>query len=184
MLFDTTRARIADIICPENAQRRHNALLAAYCDPLTRIGNRLAFSAALPAAIEAGFTIIFFDVNSFKAVNDSLGHQVGDGLLLTVAESLTCTAHEFNSLRVFRLGGDEFVCLIPAQHAQSFRDTAELRFDQLITHVPEIASLHVGLSGGIGDTIADADAAMYHRKQQRKAQVPRTQLTQKIALAA
>ena len=168
MLFDITRARIADFISPESAQRRHNALIAAFVDPLTHIGNRRALDAALPQALSQGFVIVLFDINSFKIINDSLGHETGDHLLRTVAESLTCTAHEFHSLRIFRLGGDEFVCLIPSNKAQIFRDTAELRLDQLIAHVPKITQLGVGISGGIGSTIKEADTAMYSRKQLRK----------------
>lgn len=168
MLFDNTRARLADFISPELAERRKNALVAAYADPLTKIGNRRALEAALPVALAEGFVVVFFDVNSFKSVNDNLGHDTGDGLLLTVAESLTCTAAEFNCLRVFRWAGDEFVCLLPADKAQQFAATAELRFDQLIKHVPEVSRLGVCISGGIGKSLKEADAAMYTRKQTRK----------------
>lgn len=168
MILDQTRARIADFISPELAERRKNAIQAAYADPLTQIGNRRALEAALPAAFAEGFVVVLFDVNSFKAVNDTLGHKTGDGLLRTVAESLACTAAEFHCRRVFRLGGDEFVCLVPKEIAEAFRRTAEIRFDQLIAHVPQVQRLGVCISGGIGCSLSDADDAMYFRKQQRK----------------
>ncbi|MFE9652261.1 putative bifunctional diguanylate cyclase/phosphodiesterase [Micromonospora sp. NPDC006431] len=84
-------------------------------DPLTDLPNRILFTERLTAAIEAPgrgadrIGVCFLDLDRFKVVNDSLGHQVGDALLLSVAQRLRRALGEH---LVARLGGDEFVILV------------------------------------------------------------------------
>ncbi|MEV7790861.1 EAL domain-containing protein [Streptomyces sp. NPDC087512] len=95
-------------------------------DPVTRLPNRALFFERLTAALEAesyenGGTgrvgLCYLDLDGFKAVNDTLGHRVGDRLLAAVAERLTRCAEEAAAPRggvplVARLGGDEFALLV------------------------------------------------------------------------
>ncbi len=89
----------------------------ALLDPLTGVANRRAFRAAADSEIERArryghpLSVLFADIDDFKAVNDSFGHDAGDEVLVAVAKSLS------NSVRandvVARVGGDEFVVLLP-----------------------------------------------------------------------
>jgi diguanylate cyclase (GGDEF)-like protein/PAS domain S-box-containing protein len=95
-------------------------------DPVTRLPNRALFFERLTAALEAesyeqGGTgrvgLCYLDLDGFKAVNDTLGHRIGDRLLAAVAERLTRCAEEAAGTRagvplVARLGGDEFALLV------------------------------------------------------------------------
>nr|WP_202122084.1 EAL domain-containing protein [Streptomyces sp. BA2] len=95
-------------------------------DPVTRLPNRSLFFERLAAALEAGayddtgtgrIGLCYLDLDGFKAVNDTLGHRVGDRLLAAVAERLTRCADEAGHGRtaaplVARLGGDEFALLV------------------------------------------------------------------------
>lgn len=95
-------------------------------DPVTRLPNRTLFFERLTAALEAesyeqGGTgrigLCYLDLDGFQAVNDTLGHRVGDRLLAAVAERLTRCADETGHGRattplVARLGGDEFALLV------------------------------------------------------------------------
>ncbi|GGR19942.1 GGDEF domain-containing protein [Streptomyces netropsis] len=92
-------------------------------DALTGLPNRTLFFERLDRALEPGgdgarFGLCYLDLDGFKAVNDSLGHAVGDQLLLAVAERLRSCATAPDEL-VARLGGDEFVALVTGPAAQS-----------------------------------------------------------------
>lgn len=85
-------------------------------DPLTGLPNRAAFFERLEALFEepqpdARFGLCYVDLDGFKVVNDSLGHETGDQLLAAVAERLDCALTPLGHL-VARLGGDEFVVLL------------------------------------------------------------------------
>lgn len=83
----------------------------ALTDPLTGLGNRRAMMAALDTELAAGtrFAVALIDLDGFKQVNDSLGHQAGDQLLVEVANRLS--GHIAQGDAVGRLGGDEFLIL-------------------------------------------------------------------------
>ncbi|MEU7098975.1 EAL domain-containing protein [Streptomyces longwoodensis] len=115
---------VADISARRDLQARLRHLQMH--DPVTRLPNRTLFFERLTAALEAdalehGGTgrigLCYLDVDGFKAVNDTLGHRVGDRLLAAVAERLTACAEEVGRSRpgtplVARLGGDEFALLV------------------------------------------------------------------------
>jgi diguanylate cyclase (GGDEF)-like protein/PAS domain S-box-containing protein len=100
----------------------------AYGDPLTGLANRLSFEQQLEAWLkEAGANetkvgVLLFDLDRFKWINDSYGHQAGDRLLQYVAKEVTAVAGESNL--VARLGGDEFVIVI--SHLDSVQDALQL----------------------------------------------------------
>lgn len=88
----------------------------AHHDPLTGLANRVLFNDRLEQAIKLAarnnkkFAVLFLDLDKFKPVNDLFGHKVGDKLLQKVADRLTRSVRETDT--VTRLGGDEFVMLI------------------------------------------------------------------------
>ena len=82
----------------------------AYYDSLTNLPNRLFFKKYLKDEIkdcENRICVMFMDLNRFKTINDTMGHDIGDKLLVLVAERLKSLQDEKH--HIFRLGGDEFV---------------------------------------------------------------------------
>ena len=100
----------------ENKKNEEQIQFLAYHDPLTGLANRLYFGKALEKAVTEGailnemFAVIFIDLDHFKNVNDTLGHDIGDELLISVAKRLKNCVGE-NDV-VSRQGGDEFTLII------------------------------------------------------------------------
>ncbi|WP_341937586.1 diguanylate cyclase domain-containing protein [Marinimicrobium sp. C2-29] len=100
----------------ESARLKERLEFLALHDPLTNLPNRSLFFDRLRTALvrahreQSRFAVLFLDLDRFKAVNDSLGHSVGDHLLRTVAQRLHQSVRQSDTLG--RLGGDEFVILI------------------------------------------------------------------------
>jgi diguanylate cyclase (GGDEF)-like protein/PAS domain S-box-containing protein len=156
----------------------------AYHDALTGLPNRASFSLLLNHAISrarragGGFAILFIDLDGFKQVNDTLGHEAGDALLRDVGKRLKSCVRQ-NDI-VARLGGDEFVVLLEnVSEAQQAAGVAQ-------KIMPRIAgtSQQFGTSGGVTASIGislypqdgedertlmkNADGAMYRVKQRAK----------------
>ena len=112
LAFDDMRQRITD--------REKRILDLAYRDGLTDLPNRVMFSDRLQQAISLGsrrnqpVTVLVMDLDRFKVVNDSLGHQGGDQLLIEVARRLR-TVVQRGSDTIARMGGDEFAILLPTE---------------------------------------------------------------------
>jgi diguanylate cyclase (GGDEF)-like protein len=154
----------------------------AYHDPLTNLPNRSMFMERLETALEQGIesgrrtAVMFIDLDRFKIVNDSLGHNVGDELLVALAERLLATTPE-TSL-VSRFGGDEFTLLVPEVESQE--TVTELAREllaalrgpvKLLGHNTIVtASIGVSMSGERvrqpRDLIRSADIALSHAKEQ------------------
>lgn len=155
-------------------------------DPLTGLPNRVQFMNDLRRAVEradgndfARFAVLFLDLDRFKVINDSLGHSVGDKLLVAVAEKLKSCVRPGDV--VARLGGDEFTILLNRSGtAQEVARVAE-RLQRTISEPLQIdnyevfttASIGVVVSGAVKrvaeDFLRDADAAMYRAKESGKA---------------
>jgi diguanylate cyclase (GGDEF)-like protein len=151
---------------------------AARHDALTGLGNRLLLAETTPRVLAAAgpgrsTALLLLDLDGFKEVNDTLGHDAGDQLLVVVAERLRESGGGADAL--IRLGGDEFVVLLAA-HAADAVLAAEvirlaLRRPILIAGLPvEIdASVGVALSPEHGDDLGTllkrADVAMYEAKR-------------------
>ena len=105
---------VADAVAKLHAEREIRFI--AYHDQLTGLPNRLLFREALTQALRAAekdgtmVGVVFLDLDSFKSVNDTLGHDMGDRLLAEVAKKITTTVGGRNT--VSRFGGDEFVLLL------------------------------------------------------------------------
>ena len=110
-----------DITGRKESQKRIEYL--AHYDPLTGLGNRALLADRMKTAIGNAkrysfqLAVLFVDLDRFKPINDSLGHEIGDKLLKTVAERMQSKVRETDT--VSRLGGDEFVVLLNQVHAAS-----------------------------------------------------------------
>lgn len=156
----------------------------ATVDILTSLPNRRSFNHLLGRRVEESkrssrpFALYFVDLDNFKYVNDSLGHEAGDALLRNVAEVLTRAVGREG--RVSRLGGDEFTVLMPGigdiESAQRFGKSlvTALRasFDIQGVEVQPRASIGAALmplhASSASDLMRFADTAMYRAKQDGK----------------
>lgn len=155
----------------------------AYRDALTGLANRAFFHERLKNVVRQSrlsghkFAVLYLDLDGFKVVNDSLGHECGDLLLTLVSERLTACVRPSDT--VARIGGDEFTVLlenIPSrQHAEAVAErlVRELKRPFVIHGKPVVVSASVGVAfSGDGETAADmlryADLAMYHVKNAGK----------------
>ena len=164
----------------ERVQAENKLNFLAYHDPLTGLSNRRRFIERLELSIaesaKAGqrLAVLFIDLDQFKQVNDSLGHSVGDELLIAVAARLDEHARLIDMLA--RLGGDEFICLMEAVRdddetamiAEEIVDAFEEPF-QIGEHELFLsASIGISLYPADGDSVVDlmrnADSAMYRAK--------------------
>lgn len=126
-----------------------------HADPLTGLYNRRALDTHLPALVERcaaeqlELSLLIFDVDHFKQVNDTLGHPAGDKLLRDVANLIRSGIREDDL--AFRYGGDEFVVLLPGQgpeHATRLANRLRRLTDELARtlHVPIPPRLSYGVS--------------------------------------
>lgn len=151
----------------------------AFTDPLTKLPNRTLFHERLEQAIEQArrdykpFALFLLDLDRFKDINDTLGHQVGDKLLQQVAARLRSKLRDTDT--VARMGGDEFAILLPAVNDKPATMAARMLLQALRTpfRIDE-QSLDIGASIGIAlypdhgvdanILIQRADVAMYAAK--------------------
>jgi diguanylate cyclase (GGDEF)-like protein/PAS domain S-box-containing protein len=149
-------------------------------DPLTKLPNRLLLMdrarRALTRLPRSGglIALLFVDLDRFKAINDNLGHAVGDDLLISVSQRLQSVLRDSDT--VARLGGDEFVIL--AEDLES--DTEALALAERTLHVLEeptsVGAAEVSMQASVGisichepsrdaeDLLHEADVAMYRAK--------------------
>jgi len=154
----------------------------ARTDPLTQLTNRLGFSDRFDSLLDPDrrethpLVLMLIDLDRFKQVNDTLGHEVGDEVLITVAKRLRNAVRQVD--QVCRLGGDEFVVLMEDTTAQAAYRTAQLlirRLNDPITTrhqgVAEVGAsigiiyLPVGLQRQRRELMLLADEQMYRAKQ-------------------
>ncbi len=165
------------------AQLKHDALH----DGLTRLANRTLLTERLDLSLRRAkrhldyqFAVLFLDLDNFKVVNDSLGHLVGDELLLAVAALLKQMIREVDLAA--RLGGDEFVVLLDGiDESKEAVRVAERILAALESPFP-IANREIFVGASIGIVIGatdyeyaenllrDADLAMYRSKQSGRGQ--------------
>jgi diguanylate cyclase (GGDEF)-like protein len=151
-------------------------------DPLTKLPNRTRFLDRLEHAVATSkrkndfvFTVFFFDVDNFKLINDSLGHIIGDKILINIGERLTQNFRNVDTIA--RIGGDEFVILY--ENLAEVEDTfcvanrlIECFAEPFIIENEEIyITISVGGTTNMMDysnpeeVLRDADIAMYRAKE-------------------
>lgn len=148
--------------------------LAAERDPLTRLRNRRGFDAKLNTliakeALGSTFAVIVLDIDHFKRINDSLGHDQGDIVLVRLSELLRRNLRRRDI--VARFGGEEFVVLLPDVGTDIAFQTAE-RLRQQVAAIDEPVSFSISLgvacnrqpAEGFRSVLTRADQALYAAK--------------------
>ncbi|MBI1955825.1 MAG: EAL domain-containing protein [Acidobacteria bacterium] len=167
----------------ERNQYEERILHSAFHDPLTDLPNRALFLDRLRLSLARAkrdkdylFAVVFLDLDRFKVINDSLGHLIGDQLLVEVSQRLQTCARAVDT--VARLGGDEFVILLEdVQHWSNIPRVVERIRKKLQApvrlnerEVPASASIGIALSSPdyehAEELLRDADTAMYRAKAQ------------------
>ena len=157
--------------------------LLADRDALTPLLNRRAFVRELQRVLafcerhKAHASVVFFDMDGFKAINDTRGHAAGDAALQAVA--VTLSDHVRESDVVGRIGGDEFAVIL----AQADRDAGEIKASDLKGRIESQPAVYDGIAIPLRVTcgvraftpgidaarmLAEADAAMFQRKTARR----------------
>ncbi len=174
-LHEANRAVLAEL-SGYNAQldeARQRAEAQAFTDPLTGLANRRAFDLAMGLAATGegapDFALAHLDLDHFKAVNDSLGHEAGDMVLCHVADLMRAATRAQDT--VARLGGDEFVLILPGVVRRSALDALLTR---LIAQIEQPIATPVGMarvSASIGVALSpayrDQPSALMHRDADR-----------------
>jgi diguanylate cyclase (GGDEF)-like protein len=152
----------------------------ARIDPLTGLANRATFEAALGSRLAEPTSegaVLIVDLDRFKEVNDSLGHQFGDEVLRTIAERLTSVVA--NGGVAARLGGDEFAVAIETHRSVPLRDRLD-RIAETLSMPIALDGIVLDLGGSIGvaewprhgtnasTLMRDADIAMYEAKRRHE----------------
>ena len=182
--------RVNELLSLENSERQKaENLLArqAFYDSLTNLPNRALFMDRLCNAFERkkrypdnSFAILFLDLDRFKVVNDSLGHIIGDQLLIMLAQRLKKNVRSSDTIA--RLGGDEFAVLMEdTKEISKVNDIAE-RFHGEMRSPFSIFGREIFTTMSIGivmcntgdytrpeELLRDADTAMYHAKERGRA---------------
>lgn len=150
-------------------------------DSLTGLLNRRGFDERLQASAATGkgeFAIFYIDMNGFKAVNDTYGHDAGDELLKIAAKRFVSAVRGQD--KVARLGGDEFAVLVPQKLTELRAKQIANALETSLARPVKLSNVtvHVGAAVGIGLPVRDdepveqvvkrADAAMYKRKRELK----------------
>lgn len=180
LVEERTAALRAEIAERMRAQERLYHI--AHHDPLTDLPNRMLFAERLDQALSRAqwrkrvVAVLFLDLDGFKRVNDTLGHEAGDGLLCEAAARLRARVREGDT--VARFGGDEFAVLL--NDVASAQDVAPVAAKVLEAFSAPFAiggqGFSVGASAGIAvypedgtdsrSLMKSADAAMYRGKRQ------------------
>ena len=126
--FSVMKQRVARLIKANKAEKHVKRL--AYHDPLTNLPNRINLMRHLPLVVEQAaaenykFAILFLDLDRFKMINDTMGHDVGDQLLKAVADRIRNCVRDQDFIA--RLGGDEFtIVLEKIKNAETAAKVAE-----------------------------------------------------------
>lgn len=163
-------------------QQEEKILYQAHFDSLTGLPNRFLALDRLEQSIKEALrsqsfiAVLFIDLDGFKRINDSLGHDIGDRLLIKTAERLSSEVREEDTL--CRLGGDEFVLIL---HDVKQADDAQVVASNLLSCINEAFILddrELTISASIGiaiypenadsssELLRNADMAMYYAKEQ------------------
>lgn len=173
------------MLLASNTQMREAAEKMALFDPLTNLPNRrmlvdrLRESEVRAIANNWRVGVIYLDLDGFKLVNDTLGHEAGDELLRTAGAAMAAMLGPRDCLA--RVGGDEFVVVVEDVYSRASLSALAMRLKTAVesTRIPGDRPKTAQASCGVAvfpddgqtahDVMREADAAMYHAKRQRRA---------------
>jgi len=150
-----------DISFIKQSQKKMEQL--AYYDVLTGLANRSYFRDQLRKAIAMShrgyysFALLYFDLDEFKRINDTLGHDAGDELLKEVAKRLISRLREEDTIA--RLGGDEFAVILSGIKDRGQASTIAANLQQAFAAPVKLGNHEVSISASIGITVAPEDAS-------------------------
>jgi diguanylate cyclase (GGDEF)-like protein len=174
---DHLQRRLAEIGAPADVRALASKLAEqAVRDPLTGLYNRRFFEEALAQNIATArrygrkLSLILFDLDRLKQINDTGGHQAGDGVLKTFAQLLQKTARKADL--VCRIGGDEFAVILPETGLSDVRKITARFFQGLESAGGRTAFGKISASAGAAalpseNLFADADAVLLSAKRAR-----------------
>ncbi len=152
----------------------------AYFDPLTGLANRTLLKDRMLKSVQNAkrtqdkMGVIFLDLDHFKLINDTLGHSVGDELLIYISDILKSQIRASDTLS--RLGGDEFVILLPSMKSLDDIEKLAEKIQKALEHKHDIGTHQLYITSSIGvavfpehgetcdELIRNADTAMYEAK--------------------
>jgi diguanylate cyclase (GGDEF)-like protein len=176
LVLGTSRVRALRLVGERTGELRHQAMH----DALTGLPNRSLIMDRIEQLLArnrrngTSGAALYIDLDDFKNVNDTLGHEAGDRLLVSVAARLTSAMRDVDTIG--RMGGDEFVVLIdgaplkvaPELIAERLLDVMRQPFDLADTSMPLAVNTSIGIAIGDretgGDLLRDADVALYQAK--------------------
>ncbi|CAL61420.1 conserved hypothetical protein; putative GGDEF, MHYT and EAL domains; putative membrane protein [Herminiimonas arsenicoxydans] len=178
-VLDTRLESQTSLLAKSLAVANQELTRQALQDNLTKLPNRTLLEDRLNQILHKAerthtrFALMFIDLDGFKAINDSLGHHIGDMLLIEVAQRIRGSIRAQDTAA--RLGGDEFVLLIEVTEPEDAASVAD-KLCNIINQPFEIDFHTLGVSASVGitiypddghtphDLLVNADAAMYHTK--------------------
>ncbi|MCW9014270.1 MAG: EAL domain-containing protein [Gammaproteobacteria bacterium] len=176
--WSVLKQRVKRLLFAANAERKIEHL--AYHDTLTGLPNRMLFMDRMDQAIsramrnQENFALLFIDIDNFKVINDSMGHEAGDKLLISITQRLRETLRMSDTIA--RLGGDEFTVVLENLSEPEAVILVVKNLLEKISEPIEISGreVHIGASIGIsmypddgisfGNLLKNADTAMYRAK--------------------
>ncbi|PPC78044.1 hypothetical protein C4K68_07280 [Pokkaliibacter plantistimulans] len=178
--LESRTSQLVHSLSEANAKLLHRSMH----DPLTNLPNRMLLEDRIKQSIyvatreHSKFALVYMDLDGFKAVNDNLGHQVGDALLKEVSQLVADSIRSSDTIA--RVGGDEFVLLINDLKNEQAVISVCSKVLSVIQHIRGIGPHRFGISASMGIAIcpddgvepsrllAHADTAMYHVKSSGK----------------
>ena len=178
-----TARDVTQLVAMEDRLREQNTRLAfeADHDHLTGLLNRVAVTRLVSSALESGGTddvvVLFVDLDGFKEVNDTWGHEIGDLVLAEAAHRMAASLRAGD--RVGRWGGDEFVVLCTPPPSDEEVDAMAARLDEALTLPFEVRDHSITIGASVGsaratpgtradDLLRAADESMYRAKHAQR----------------
>ena len=183
--LETLAARAAGAI--EIARRFRELRRLAETDPLTRLHNRRYFHESLAREVaraqryDRRLSLIFFDLDNFKAINDRIGHLAGDAVLAEAAARVLAGVRSADI--TCRIGGDEFAVILTETGAEE-AERLKRRIESAVSARPITSAVRLSLSGGVAELKAEDDAASFFTRANAAAQIAKAARERPPALLA